>query len=83
MKKLLKKTVAVAGIITMMAMTMTGCAKKTECEMCEETKKCNKYEITMDGESESGYLCEDCADQMQAIVDLAKAGGADAKMKKK
>ena len=42
MKKLLKKTVAVAGIITMMAMNIRGCVENTEREMCEETEKCNR-----------------------------------------
>lgn len=83
MKKLFKKTVAVVGLVSMMAVAMTGCAKKTECEGCNETKKCHKYECTLDGETETGYLCDSCADMMKGMVDSAKALGMDASMKKK
>lgn len=78
MKKTLRKLTIVSSIVAMMAVSFTGCAKKTECEGCSETKKCNKYEISYDGESESGYLCDDCYEDMKGIVELV--GG---KIKKK
>lgn len=78
MRKAIKKVTVMVGLVSMMALSLTGCKKKTECEMCGETKSCYKYEITYDGDSESGYLCDDCADTMKSLTELA--GG---KFKKK
>lgn len=74
MKKLAKKVVATLTIATMMAMTLTGCAKNTECGECGEKAKCYKYEFD-NGQGESGkeYLCDDCAEQIEAIIDMIKA----------
>lgn len=84
MRKAMKKVVSVAAVTVMMAMCFTGCAKKTECEGCNETKKCNKYEVTMEGDTETGWLCKDCADEMESMVDLINSmQPGTASMKKK
>lgn len=78
MKKNLRKVFVSIGLIGIMSASLVGCKKKTECESCEEIKKCQKYEVTVLGESEEGYLCDDCYEEMKAYVSLL--GG---KIKKK
>lgn len=83
--------VAVLAIIAVVLVIVLGKgggkskSKVTTCEMCSEEKSCYEYEITMDGETESGWLCDDCADTMEGLISLAKAmdPSTDAKMKKK
>lgn len=70
MKKAIKKATVLVSLVSMMTISLAGCAKKTECEMCQETKKCYKYEMTVEGETESGYLCDTCADTMKGLVGL-------------
>ncbi len=69
MKKL-KKVGAVVTLACMMTVSLAGCAKKTECEGCGEKKKCNKYEAELLGESETGWFCSDCADEMESYIEM-------------
>lgn len=82
MKKLAKKVVLAVSLAAMMSMSLVGCAKKTECEGCGEKKKCHQYEVTMDGQSEKGWFCSDCADEMEGYIDMINGLGGNAKMKK-
>lgn len=68
MKKLVKRTVALVSLAALMSLSLVGCAKKTECEGCGEEKKCHEYEATFMGESESGWFCDDCADEMETYI---------------
>lgn len=70
MKKAIKKVGLFVSMVGIMSMTLVGCAKKTECEICGETKKCNKYEVSAAGETETGWLCDDCADDMEELLKL-------------
>lgn len=69
MKKFTKKLVAVLSITTLMSLSLVGCAKKTECEGCGEEKKCHEYEASLLGETETGWFCNDCADEMEAVIE--------------
>lgn len=69
MKKLVKKVLVVASISTFMCLAFAGCKKETECEGCAETKKCAEYEAELLGETESGWFCDDCADDMKTSVE--------------
>lgn len=62
----------------LMSLTFVGCKKKTECDSCGEVKKCGQYEATLLGESEKGWFCDDCADEMETYI---KAFGGDWKKK--
>lgn len=78
MKKVIKKAGLLVSMVGLMTMTLVGCAKKTECEACGETKKCYEYEASAGGETETGWLCDDCAEEMEAIM---KLGGGTFKKK--
>lgn len=58
-----KKVVLVAAVAAMMTVGFAGC-KKTECDYCEEEKKCKTEEVR--GEKVS--ICEDCEKEMEEIV---------------
>lgn len=70
MKKLAKKVVVAVSLASMMAMSLVGCTKKTECGNCKETKKCTKYEFSMAGEEGEDWFCEDCVDECKAMVEM-------------
>lgn len=70
MKKAIKKAGLFVSMVGLMSMTLVGCAKKTECEGCEKTKKCYEYEATAYGETETGWFCDDCAEEMEALMGL-------------
>ena len=54
-----------------LAVSLVGCAEKTECYECEKEKKCHQYEISFMGESEKGWLCKDCAkDTKEMCVEM-------------
>ncbi len=62
----MKKRVLAAVLLAISAMClMTGCKKKTECDSCGDKTYCEK--VTYDGES--AYLCDDCEDLFNAIMD--------------
>ena len=69
MKKFAKKVAVVFSISAMMAVSLVGCAKKTECYECEKEKKCHQYEISFMGESEKGWLCKDCAEDTKEMCE--------------
>lgn len=48
----------------------SGKAKETECEGCYEVKMCKEYTITAFGESEDGWLCDDCYDEMKGYIEM-------------
>ncbi|MBO5426563.1 MAG: hypothetical protein J6A25_13725 [Lachnospiraceae bacterium] len=74
MKKFAKKLVALTTLSALMSLALVGCAKRTECEGCEEKKKCYEYEASFMGETESGWFCDDCAEEMESYI---KAFGGD------
>ncbi|MBP3621149.1 MAG: hypothetical protein J6J16_05260 [Lachnospiraceae bacterium] len=69
MRKAVKKVLAVTTLAALMSLSLVGCAKKTECEGCGEEKKCKEYEMTFMGETESGWLCKDCAEDTEAMCE--------------
>lgn len=48
-----------------LAMSLMGCRKKTDCSMCGEVKKCDLYVSTRVG-TES-YICDDCIDDLKSL----------------
>lgn len=64
MKKTMKK-VALVGAFVVLSMGLAGCKKETDCSMCGEVKKCEKYVSTRVG-TES-YICDDCIDQLEKL----------------
>lgn len=68
MKKVIRKALIVTSVATMMCLSLVGCAKKTECELCGEEKKCKEYEAELMGESNSGWFCNDCAETMEEQI---------------
>ena len=70
MKKFTKRLVAIVSLSTLLSLSLVGCAKKTECSNCHEVKKCYEYEATALGMSECDWLCDDCADEIEAGVKL-------------
>lgn len=71
MKKAIKKVGLLVGMVGLMTMTLVGCSKKTECELCGETKKCYEYEASAGGETETGWFCDDCAEDMESLFSLS------------
>ena len=71
MKKTIKKIGLFVSMVGLMTMTLVGCSKKTECERCFETKKCYEYEASVDGETETGWFCDDCAEDMESLFSLS------------
>lgn len=65
MKSFGKKLVLVVSVATLMALTLTGCGKKTECEGCLDEKMCKEYVVSGLGQSEDMWLCNDCADELE------------------
>lgn len=65
MKKFGKRLVLIASITALMALTLTGCGKKTQCDGCLDEKMCNEYEVSALGQSEDMWLCNDCADELE------------------
>ena len=47
MKKF-KKIIATLLVVLSFATLLAGCSKKTECDICEEVKKCNSKKIMGD-----------------------------------
>lgn len=68
MKKAIKRVGLLVSMVGLMSMTLVGCAKKTECEACGETKKCYEYEATLEGETETAWYCDDCAEDVEALI---------------
>ncbi|MCM1083751.1 MAG: hypothetical protein NC393_09875 [Clostridium sp.] len=68
MKKAIKKAGLLVSMVGLMSMTLVGCAKKTECEACGETKKCYEYEMSLEGETETAWYCDDCAEEMESLI---------------
>ena len=69
MKKFAKKLVVLTTLSALMSLSLVGCAKKTECEGCGEEKKCHEYKATYEGESETGWFCKDCAEDMEEVIE--------------
>ncbi len=65
MKKYGKKLLLVFSVTTLMALALTGCAKKTECYICQFEQKCKEYVISGYGHSEDQWLCDDCAEDLE------------------
>lgn len=79
MKTLLKKTTVVVSLSTMMLVTFVGCgAKETKCAGCGEVKKCYNYEMSYEGNKETAYYCNKCA---ETVKEYAKEYGIKVKKK--
>ena len=65
MKKFGKKALLLVSVGALMALTLTGCGKKMECEGCLEEKMCNEYEVSVLGQSEDMWLCNDCVEELE------------------
>lgn len=63
MKKKLSKAAVLASVVMMLSLSLTGCAKKVECDMCGETKKCKQYEVL----GEEINVCGDCKSALEEI----------------
>ena len=53
-------------IATLLVVLSFGCSKKTECDICEEVKKCNSKKIM----GEKIWICDDCQDKLDALGSL-------------
>ena len=71
MKKAIKKAGLLVSMVGLMIMTLTGCAKETDCEHCYETKKCYEYKISVVGATDTLWLCDDCAIWYEDIIELS------------
>ena len=65
MKKF-KKIIATLLVVLSFATLLVGCSKKTECDICEEVKKCNSKKIM----GEKIWICDDCQDKLDALGSL-------------
>lgn len=63
MKKKLARAAAIAGMMTMVALSAVGCGKKVECDFCGEVKKC-KTETVLGQEI---HYCSDCEKEIQEL----------------
>ena len=63
MKKKLSKAVVLASVVMMLTLSLTGCSKKVECDMCGETKKCKQYEVL----GEEINVCGDCKSALEDL----------------
>ena len=70
MKKTLRRVAVVVSMATIMTASFAGCAKKTTCASCEQEKKCNKYEISFEGEKSTNWICDDCIDTYKSLTQL-------------
>ena len=59
----MKKLLTIA-MIAVMLLSTTSCAKKVECDLCGEMKKCQ--ERTSMGETI--HVCQDCLDEIEQYV---------------
>lgn len=66
MKKIRKFGILV-GMMSMMAMSLAGCGKKRECEICGTKAKCKKFEA----EGESAWLCSDCYSLVDSLYNMS------------
>ena len=65
MKKF-KKIIETLLVVLSFATLLAGCSKKTECDICEEVKKCNSKKIM----GEKIWICDDCQDKLDALGSL-------------
>lgn len=63
MKKF-KKIIATLLVVLSFATLLAGCSKKTECDICEEVKKCNSKKIM----GEKIWICDDCQDKLDDLA---------------
>lgn len=61
MKKNYKKTL-LFFISLFLLLSLAGCSKFTQCDVCQKEKICYLYELQMYGLTEEHYLCDDCFD---------------------
>ena len=67
MKKF-KKALLVTSAVLVVALSAVGCKKTTECEMCQQEKKCSKVKV----EDEKVWLCESCESLVEGLKGLLK-----------
>lgn len=66
MRKRLRKLAALTGVLVMMTMSVVGCSKKVECDICGEVKKCKTETIL----GEKINICSDCEEALDALGSL-------------
>lgn len=64
MKKTMKK-LSLAAMILVLTLSLFGCKKETDCSMCGEVKKCDKY-VSTRTDTES-YICDDCIQELEDL----------------
>lgn len=66
--------IAVIAVVVVLIFVLkkggSGKAKETECESCGQVKMCKEYTVTAFGESEDGWLCDDCYDEMATYIEM-------------
>ena len=64
--------VAVIAAIIVLIFVLKGKGGYTtrECEACEETKKCKEYVLSYEGQTENGWLCDDCYKEAKSFIEL-------------
>lgn len=62
----MKKTLAILGLVAVMAVSAFGCGKK-ECDYCGEKKSCKTDEIA----GEEINYCKDCKEAHELVAGLA------------
>ena len=68
MRKKLARGVVLVSAFMMLSMSLMGCKKKTECDVCGEVKRCDKYEFL----GEEIYMCDDCHKELEALGSMFK-----------
>ncbi len=64
----MKKLLVIVAILALVVTAFAGCSKNTACDECGKEAKCEK--ITFEGES--GWFCPDCAEEINAMLELVE-----------
>ncbi len=61
MRKTFKRVIAVAATASILALSMIGCSKTTECYVCKKEKKCTQEEY----DGAKVWVCESCVETIE------------------
>lgn len=74
-----KKLVGVVTTSVILMFSVTGCGGGKQvtgdCDLCGNTAPLYTYNVTLEGQKETGHVCEDCLNNMKLGVDVYKAQG--------
>ena len=62
-----KKLMALLLVVATMSVALVGCKKKTECALCGDVEKCEKYK--------GDYYCSECYEGLKAIEGIGNMLG--------